>query len=120
MANETLHEAAEALSWKTRDLHRSLASLREELDAIDAYRQRANACHDPQLREILQHHMEEEMEHAAMLIEWLRRNDSRFDRRLREYVFTEAPLVAAQAAAGRHPPATADKASTIGAMKEET
>ena len=92
MANEGLHEDKEDLSKDTRDLHRALVSLQEELEAIDWYRQRADACDNEQLKAILLHNMREEMEHAAMLTEWLRRNNGDFDNHLRTYVFTDAPI----------------------------
>jgi ferritin-like protein len=92
MAHEGLHEDRNDISEETRDLHRALVSLQEELEAVDWYRQRADACDDEQLREILLHNMREEMEHAAMIIEWLRRNSRDFERQLRTYVFTDAPI----------------------------
>ncbi len=92
MANEGLHEDKADLSENTCDQHRALVSLQEELEAVDWYHQRADACNDPTLREILLHNMREEMEHASMLIEWLRRNNTDFDGHLRTYVFTDAPI----------------------------
>lgn len=94
MAHEALHEDKKNLGKKTRDMHRALVSLQEELEAIDWYGQRVDACGDAQLRGILAHNMGEEMEHAAMLIEWLRRNDSAFELHLRTYLFTELPITA--------------------------
>lgn len=92
MAHEGLHEATQDLTDETRDMHRALVSLQEELEAVDWYRQRADACHDGQLKDILLHNMREEMEHAAMIIEWLRRNNTDFEAELRDYLFTEAPI----------------------------
>lgn len=92
MANEGLHEDKADLNENTRDQHRALVSLQEELEAVDWYHQRADACNDPTLTEILLHNMREEMEHASMLIEWLRRNNADFDGHLRTYVFTDAPI----------------------------
>ncbi len=92
MAHEGLHEAEQDLTNETRDMHRALVSLQEELEAVDWYRQRADACHEKQLQAILLHNMREEMEHAAMLIEWLRRNNADFEKQLRDYLFTDAPL----------------------------
>ena len=92
MPSESLHEDKEDLSRETRDLHRALASLREELDAVDWYRQRAEGCRDTPLKAILLHNMREEMEHSAMLIEWLRRNDRDFAGFLAAYLFTDKPI----------------------------
>ncbi len=92
MANEGLHEDKEDLSKETRDQHRALVSLQEELEAVDWYHQRADACDNEQLKAILLHNMREEMEHAAMLIEWLRRNNDDFEEHLRTYLFTDAPI----------------------------
>ncbi|MCO6411418.1 MAG: ferritin [Thiogranum sp.] len=94
MAHEALHEDRKDLGRNTRDMHRALVSLQEELEAIDWYRQRVDACGDAALRDILAHNMGEETEHAAMLIEWLRRNDSGFADHLRTYLFTELPVTA--------------------------
>lgn len=73
-------------------MHRALTSLQEELEAADWYRQRADACEDEALTEIILHNMREEIEHAAMLIEWLRRHSPDFAEQLKLYLFTEAPI----------------------------
>lgn len=91
-ASATLHEAAERLSEKTIDLHRATVSLQEELEAADWYRQRAEACGDDALRAILLHHMREEIEHASMLIEWLRRHDEDFREQLATYLNTSGAI----------------------------
>jgi ferritin-like protein len=98
-ASNNLHEAAGDLSAHTRNMHRALVSLQEELEAVDWYRQRADACADEALRAVLLHNMREEMEHAAMVLEWLRRNDDSFDAHLRTYLFTEVPITQAEEAA---------------------
>lgn len=92
MANEGYHEPADALSAETRDMHRAIISLMEELEAVDWYNQRMDACKDPELRGILQHNRDEEKEHAAMLMEWIRRRDPMFDKQLRDYLFTDKKL----------------------------
>lgn len=92
MSSENLHAPRDRLSHKTLHLHHAIISLMEELDAVDWYRQRADDCEDEALREILLHNMREEIEHACMALEWLRRNDSDFDRQLRTYLFTETPI----------------------------
>lgn len=85
-------EPTNELSDETRDMHRAIVSLREELEAVDFYNQRVNACKDDELRAILAHNRDEEKEHAAMLMEWIRRRDSRFDHELRDYIFTDKPI----------------------------
>jgi hypothetical protein len=79
----TFHEAEQHLSDETRDLHRAIASLTEELEAIDWYQQRIDAAGDAELREIIEHNRNEEIEHAAMVLEWIRRRRPEFDARLR-------------------------------------
>jgi ferritin-like protein len=91
-AHEGLHEPAQALSPQTLDMHRAIVSLIEELEAIDWYQQRVDACRDPALKAILAHNRDEEKEHAAMVLEWIRRNDPTFSKELKDYLFTEKPL----------------------------
>lgn len=118
MASDTLHEARKDLSKETRDLHRALTSLQEELEAVDWYRQRADACRDEQLQAILLHNMREEMEHSAMLIEWLRRQAGDFEGYLRTYLFTDTPITDGHEDTAKQSPADATKAPSIGALKE--
>lgn len=92
MANEGYHEALEDLSEETRDMHRAIVSLMEELEAVDWYNQRVDACKDAELRAILVHNRDEEKEHAAMVLEWIRRHDKRFSKELRDYLFTKKPI----------------------------
>jgi len=92
MASEGYHEPVNELSAKTRDFHRALRSLMEELEAIDWYNQRVDVCGNEELKSILSHNRDEEVEHAAMLIEWLRRQDSTFQKELKDYLFTEKSL----------------------------
>lgn len=92
MANEGYHEPIGELSNETRDMHRAIISLMEELEAVDWYNQRVDACEDKELAAILAHNRDEEKEHAAMLLEWIRRTDSAFDKELKEYLFTEKPI----------------------------
>lgn len=92
MANEGYHEPVEALSSETRDMHRAIISLMEELEAVDWYNQRMDACKDPELRAILKHNRDEEKEHAAMVMEWIRRHDPKFDKELRDYLFTDKKI----------------------------
>jgi uncharacterized protein len=92
MASVGYHEPIEELSDETRDMHRAIVSLMEELEAIDWYNQRVSACKDEELKAILMHNRDEEKEHAAMMLEWIRRKDPRFSAELKEYLFTDKPI----------------------------
>jgi len=92
MASEGYHEPVEELSDETRDMHRGLVSLKEELEAVDWYNQRAAVCEDPQLKAILEHNRDEEKEHASMLLEWIRRQDPVFSKELKDNLFTKKPI----------------------------
>lgn len=92
MSHEGYHEPIEELTDKTRDMHRAIVTTMEELEAVDWYNQRVDACKDPALKKILQHNADEEKEHAAMALEWIRRNDPVFDKELREWLFTDKNL----------------------------
>ncbi len=92
MANEGYHEEISDLSDRTRDMHRAITSLMEELEAIDWYNQRVDACKDPELKAILAHNRDEEKEHAAMVLEWIRRQDETFSKELRDYLFTQKSI----------------------------
>jgi ferritin-like protein len=92
MANEGYHEPIEELSDETRDMHRAIISLMEELEAVDWYNQRIDVCKDAELKAILVHNRDEEKEHAAMVLEWIRRRDAKFDDELRDYLFTEKEI----------------------------
>ncbi len=87
------HEPINELSDETRDRHRALTSLIEEFEAIDWYQQRIDACKDEELKNILRHNMNEEREHASMMLEWLRRKDSTLSDKLKQYLFTEKSIV---------------------------
>ena len=93
MASESLHESAEQLRPETIDRHRAVASLMEELEAVDWYDQRIDAATDSELKEILAHNRDEEKEHAAMVLEWLRRHDPKLNEHLRTYLFTDKRLL---------------------------
>ncbi len=93
MSNEGYHEPIEEMSDETRDMHRAIISLMEELEAVDWYQQRADACKDAELKAILEHNRDEEKEHAAMVLEWIRRRDKRFSDELKERLFTDGPVV---------------------------
>ena len=92
MSSVGYHEPITELSDETRDMHRAIVSLMEELEAVDWYNQRAEACRDPELKAILEHNRDEEKEHAAMVMEWIRRNDRTFSKELKEYLFTKKTI----------------------------
>ena len=96
MSSESLHEDHDALGSDVVDFHRAIVSVMEELEAIDWYNQRAKATEDAELRAVLEHNRDEEKEHAAMTLEWLRRMDPVLARHLRTYLFTERPIVAVE------------------------
>jgi len=101
MASEGFHESAEDLTPFTRDLHRAILSLMEELEAVDWYQQRVDAAQDAELKAILAHNRDEEKEHAAMVLEWIRRRDATFDEQLRKYLFTTTPITEREESATR-------------------
>jgi hypothetical protein len=93
LSSTSLHEAAKDLSAETREMHRAITSLIEELEAVDWYAQRIDAARDRALARILEHNRDEEKEHACMTLEWIRRRDPAFDRMLRRFLFTDEPIV---------------------------
>jgi uncharacterized protein len=116
----TVHE--DNLPPATRDMHRAIVSLMEELEAVDWYQQRMDATHDDELRAILRHNRDEEQEHAAMVLEWIRRRDPSFDAKLREYLFTEGSIIGKEQAAEPKPAATngartRSGATTLGSLR---
>ncbi len=115
-ASTGLHEAATELAPEIIDRHRAVVSLMEELEAIDWYDQRVAATTDEELREILAHNRDEEKEHAAMVLEWLRRRDPTFDSHLKTYLFSQMRITAVEeegAAANRE----ADGSLEIGSLR---
>jgi len=129
MSSESLHAPRERLSKETLSLHHAIVSLMEELDAVDWYRQRADDAEDDALRELLLHNMREEMEHASMVLEWIRRHNSDFAGHLKTYLFSEGDILAVEEQqTAREAGATPRKAAperdgpgglTIGALKGE-
>ena len=120
MSSETLHEDAATLGSEVIDQHRAIVSLMEELEAVDWYNQRAKATTNPELRAILEHNRDEEKEHAAMVLEWLRRGDAKLAQHLRTYLFTEAPVTAIEAVVehgGGEPAAPSDGSLGIGSLR---
>ncbi|MGE4062993.1 MAG: ferritin [Rhodospirillaceae bacterium] len=102
MASDHLHAPRERLRKETIHMHQAITSLMEELEAVDWYQQRADDCDDPGLKAILLHNMKEEIEHAAMTLEWIRRASVDFDKELREYLFSEGDIVAKEHASEGH------------------
>ncbi len=92
MSNEGYHEPIDELSDETRDMHRAITSLMEELEAVDWYNQRMDACKDAELKAILRHNRDEEKEHAAMVLEWIRRRDPKLNDELKDYLFTDKKI----------------------------
>ena len=92
MSSVGYHEPVAELSDQTRDMHRAIVSLMEELEAVDWYNQRADACKDPELKAILAHNRDEEKEHAAMVLEWIRRRDPAFSAHLKDFLFTDRQI----------------------------
>lgn len=97
MSSESLHEEAGKLGPEVIDQHRAIVSLMEELEAVDWYNQRAKATGNPELRAILEHNRDEEKEHAAMALEWLRRSDPTFSQHLKTFLFSNGPITGTEA-----------------------
>lgn len=98
-SSASLHEDASQLTPETIERHRAIVSIMEELEAVDWYDQRVDAAADEELKAILAHNRDEEKEHAAMVLEWLRRRDPALDEQLRTYLFTERPVLEVEEAA---------------------
>jgi ferritin-like protein len=125
MGSESYHEPLELIPEETRNLHRAIVSLIEELEAVDWYQQRAGACSDPELKAVLMHHRNEEIEHAMMNLEWIRRNEPTFDGHMRTYLFAQGPITGIEAASkgeseggGDSAPSTGAGALGIGSLKD--
>ncbi|WP_286976716.1 ferritin-like domain-containing protein [Acetomicrobium sp. UBA5826] len=115
------HEPVEELTAQDRDFHRALASLKEEIEAVMWYNDRAAATKDPAIKAVVEHNRNEEMEHAAMLLEWLRRNMPGWDEALRTYLFTEEPITEIEESATSNEAPSKDKALSslnIGSLKK--
>lgn len=93
MSSESYHEPVELLSEDTKNMHRALVSLREELEAVDWYQQRAEACSDADLAAVLVHNKNEEIEHAMMTLEWIRRHSKVFDDNIGTYLNTKGSIL---------------------------
>jgi uncharacterized protein len=124
VTSEGYHEPVDRLRPETMDHHRAIISLMEELEAVDWYDQRVDATDDEELRAILAHNRDEEKEHAAMTLEWLRRRDPKLDEELRTYLFTDGPVTEVEAVAmgrteGDGPGRAADGSLGIGSLRGE-
>jgi len=117
MAHEGFHEAVESLRPATLDRHRAIESIMEELEAVDWYDQRVDAAGDDELRAILAHNRDEEKEHAAMTLEWLRRHDEKWDEQLRNYLFTDKPVLEREEELEQGDAAEGDGSLGIGSLK---
>ncbi len=109
-------EPYDALDEKTREISRAITSLREELEAVDWYNQRVATTQDASLKEVMAHNRDEEIEHASMTIEWLRRNMDKWDEELKTYLFTSGSLLDAEVNGGDERPKSSSLA--IGSLKE--
>jgi uncharacterized protein len=119
-SSATLHESPEQLGPETINRHRAIVSVMEELEAIDWYDQRAKATDDDALREVLEHNRDDEKEHAAMALEWLRRHDAALDEELRRYLFTEGSITGIALAAVDEEQSDGDSGSLgIGSLRVE-
>ncbi|MGE5505734.1 MAG: ferritin [Actinomycetota bacterium] len=117
---EEWHAPYDRLSRTTVTRHQALRSLMEELEAVDWYQQRADDCSDAELRSVLLHNMREEIEHASMVLEWLRRSDPDFGRTFDVYLYSKGPIVEVEEAAeksGAAPPTPAPPTFTVGSLK---
>ena len=120
MSSTSFHEAEEHLAPATRDMHRAIVSLMEELEAIDWYGQRVDATGDAELRAILAHNRGEEQEHAAMVLEWIRRHDAGFDRHLRAYLFTEGSITGREKAVDGNETSNGGRPrASVGSLRED-
>jgi len=121
-ASGSLHEDAAKLKPETIERHRAFVSIMEELEAADWYDQRVDASADEELRGILAHNRDEEKEHAAMVLEWLRRHDPKLDEHLRTYLFSEGSILGIEASAEggaseSAEPGTGDQSLGIGSLR---
>ncbi len=117
----SFHESIDQLKPETMDRHRAIVSIMEELEAVDWYDQRVDAAGDDELRAVLAHNRDEEKEHAAMTLEWLRRHDAVWDEQLRNYLFTDKPILevehAMEEAEAQAPGGNGDGSLGIGSLR---
>lgn len=110
-------EPYDAIDEKTRDISRAITSLREELEAVDWYNQRVNTTKDAELKGVMAHNRDEEIEHAAMTLEWLRRNMDGWDHELKTYLFTSGSVLEVEEGGAEESSAHASSLS-IGDLKK--
>jgi len=116
-SSTTLHEPSDELAAHTIEMHRAIVSLIEELEAVDWYNQRSEACKDAQLQAVLRHNRDEEIEHATMTLEWIRRNFPKFDQTLKLYLFTKGDITAIEEEANEGKNDSSGRRLTVGEMK---
>ncbi|RJR39815.1 MAG: ferritin [Desulfobacteraceae bacterium] len=121
------HEPLNELKPLDRDIARALTSLKEEIEAVNWYNQRVAACSDEALKQVLAHNRDEEIEHASMVLEWLRRNMAGWDHELRSYLFSESAITEieegspSQENGAEGEPASSQRRSiSIGSLKNKT
>lgn len=118
----SFHESTDLLRAETMDRHRAIVSLMEELEAVDWYDQRVDAAGDEELKAVLAHNRDEEKEHAAMTLEWLRRRDPVWNEQLRNYLFTDKPILEVEEAVDQaeqgEAAGAADGSLGIGSLRE--
>lgn len=119
MSHEALHEPASELKPATLDMHRAIVSLIEELEAVDWYQQRVDAACDAELRAVLGHNRDEEIEHACMTLEWIRRRSEAFDRELRRSLFRRGPIVSDESVRDEASPAPESARQASGRLPVE-
>jgi ferritin-like protein len=119
MASEGFHEPIEWLNDAVINRHRAITSLMEELEAVDWYDQRVAATNDDALRAVLAHNRDEEKEHAAMTLEWLRRHDEKWNDVLRTYLFTDEPITEVEREAEAEDVADAGRGLRLGDLRKE-
>ncbi len=120
MSHEGYHEPVELLPEETKDFHRAIESLIEELEAVDWYQQRADATKEDSLRAVLLHNRNEEVEHAMMTLEWLRRRDAKIDETARTYLFTDRPITEIEEAEDQAGAGDAPEKAPGGVRKDDT
>jgi uncharacterized protein len=116
LASEGFHEPLDRLDEAALDYHRAMSSLCEELEAIDWYHQRVQATTDESLAAVLAYNRDDEKEHAAMALEWLRRRDDSLDAQLRKFLFTSGPVT--EVGASSTDAADSSGSLGIGSLKE--
>ncbi|MFH8080894.1 MAG: ferritin [Candidatus Aenigmatarchaeota archaeon] len=67
------------------DIKKARQSLIEEIEAVNWYETRIENVKDPELKRILEHNRDEEKEHIAMLLEWIKKHDKEQEKAFREH-----------------------------------